>query len=105
MPQEASLPGPAAPQERRDPDDYLAALLASAPADVRERLTEIGEQNLARMRDQQVRDPGTPSGTVEHADDLVPGRRGDPDVPVRLHRERGIAEPRPALISLHAGAT
>lgn len=103
MPQEASLPGPAAPQERRDPDDYLAALLASAPADVRERLTEIGEQNLARMRDQQVRDPGTPSGTVEHADDLVPGRRGDPDVPVRLHRERGIAEPRPALISLHAG--
>lgn len=44
MPQEASLPGPAAPQERRDPDDYLAALLASAPADVRERLTEIGRE-------------------------------------------------------------
>ena len=108
MPQDASLPEPAALAERRSPDNYLTALLASAPADVRERLTEIGEftlgeQNLAQMRGRQIRDPGTPSGAVEHTDTVAPGAPGDPAVPVRLHRERGISEPRPALISIHGG--
>ena len=87
---------------------YLGSLLASAPADVRMRLVEVGEftlsqENLAAMRSRQLRDPGTPSGAVEHTDHLAPGRNGDPDVPVRLHREPGIAEPRPALVSLHGG--
>jgi hypothetical protein len=73
---------------------YLTKLLAAAPADVRERLAEIGEftldkENLDRMRGQRLRDPGTPSGAVEHADLRVPGGPGDPDVPIRLHRERG----------------
>lgn len=108
MSQEAFLPAPAAREEHRDPDGYLTALLASAPADVRERLAEIGEftleeENLAQMRGRQIRDPGTPSGAVEHADRFAPGGPGDPDVPVRLHRERGVTEPRPALLSLHGG--
>jgi acetyl esterase/lipase len=87
------------------PGGYLATLLAAAPADVRNRLAEIGEfrldeQNLAQMRSRRLRDPGTPSGAVEHVDRLAPG---DPDVPVRVHRERGVTEPRPALISIHGG--
>jgi acetyl esterase/lipase len=88
-----------------DQAGYLTRLLAAAPADVRERLAEIGEftldeQNLDRMRSRQLRDPGTPSGAVEHVDLLAPG---DPDVPVRLHREHGVTEPRPCLISIHGG--
>jgi len=87
---------------------YLRSLLASAPADVRRRLAEIGEfvlgeGNLAAMRGRQLRDPGTPSRAVEHTDLLAPGRAGDPDVPVRLHRERGVTRPRPGLISMHGG--
>jgi acetyl esterase/lipase len=90
------------------PAGYLESLLASAPADVRMRLAEIGEftlsqETLAAMRSRQLRDPGTPSDAVEHTDHLAPGRHGDPDVPVRLHRERGVAEPRPALVSIHGG--
>jgi acetyl esterase/lipase len=100
---------PSAPNgEPADPAGYLGSLLASAPADVRARLAEIGEfvlseENLAAMRSRQLRDPGTPSGAVEHTDRLVPGRNGDPDVAVRVHRERGVTEPRPALISIHGG--
>jgi acetyl esterase/lipase len=87
------------------PPDYLATLLAAAPADVRTRLAEIGEftigeQNLAQMRHRRLRDPGTPSGAVEHTDRVAPG---DPDVPVRVHRERDTTEPRPCLISIHGG--
>ena len=90
MPQEASPLAPPA-REGRATAGYLTALLASAAPDVRERLAEIGEftlgeQNLAQMRSRQLRDPGTPSGGVEHADQLAPGGPGDPDVPVRLHR-------------------
>jgi acetyl esterase/lipase len=103
-------PAPLAPpaSEDRGVAGYLATLLTAAPPDVSERLAEIGEfelneQNLARMRDRQLRDPGTPSDAVEHIDRLAPGRPGDPDVPVRLHRERGITEPRPCLISIHGG--
>jgi acetyl esterase/lipase len=91
-----------------EPARYLAKLLALAPADVRQRLTEIGEftlgeENLTQMRGRQLRDPGTPSGAVEHTDQIAPGGPGQPGVPVRLHRERGIAEPRPCLISIHGG--
>jgi acetyl esterase/lipase len=109
MSQDTSLPAPAAREdEHGDRDGYLTALLAAAPADVRERLAEVGdfavsEENLAEVRGRQIRDPGTPSGAVEHSDRLAPGGPGDPDVPVRLHRERGITEPRPALISIHGG--
>jgi acetyl esterase/lipase len=107
MPQESSELAQPAPEERAQAG-YLAALLASAPSDVRKRLAEIGEftlgeQNLAQMRRRQLRDPGTPSGGVEHADLRAPGRPGDPDVAVRLHREHGITEPRPCLISIHGG--
>jgi acetyl esterase/lipase len=107
MTQEASELAPPAPEDRGRAG-YLAALLASAPSDVSERLAEIGEftlgeQNLAQMRRRQLRDPGTPSGEVEHADLRAPGGPGDPDVAVRLHRERGITEPRPCLISIHGG--
>jgi acetyl esterase/lipase len=96
-------PAPAA-----EPAPYLAKLLALAPADVQQRLTEIGEftlgeENLTQMRGRQLRDPGTPSGAVEHTDEIAPGDPGQPGVPVRLHRERGIAEPRPCLISIHGG--
>jgi acetyl esterase/lipase len=90
------------------PASYLGSLLARVPADVRERLAEIGEfvlseDNLAAMRGRQLRDPGTPSDAVEHVDRHAPGAAGDPEVPVRLHRERGVAEPRPCLISIHGG--
>lgn len=88
--------------------DYLGVLLAAAPADVRARLAEIGEfvlgaENLAAMRSRQLRDPGTPSGAVEHSDRVAPGRGGDADIPVRLHKERAVSGPRPALISIHGG--
>jgi len=94
--------------EREKPAAYLRSLLTSAPADVQARLAETGEfvlneDNLAAMRTRQLRDPGTPSAAVGHADRLVPGRDGDPNIPVRIHRERGITQPRPALISIHGG--
>lgn len=102
------IPPPTPHDESAGPAGYLGSLLASAPADVRTRLAEIGEftlseENLAAMRSRQLRDPGTPSHAVEHTDHLAPGRAGDPDVPVRLHRKRGVTEPQPALISLHGG--
>lgn len=108
MPHEASQLAPAPREERGDRAGYLTALLAAVPADVRERLAEIGEftlgeDNLAQMRGRQLRDPGNASDAVEHADRLAPGQPGGPDVPVRLHRERGITEPRPCLISIHGG--
>jgi acetyl esterase/lipase len=108
VPEQASQPRPAAREERGDTADYLTALLATAPGDVQERLTEIGEftlgkENLAQMRSRQIRDSGIPSGAVEHADHLAPGGPRDPDVPVQLHREHGITEPRPCLISIHGG--
>jgi acetyl esterase/lipase len=63
----------------------------------------IDESNLAEMRGRQLRDPGVPSGQVEHVDDVAPGASGAPEVAVRLHRERGVAELRPCLISIHGG--
>jgi acetyl esterase/lipase len=97
-----------APDQHDGHADYLASLLTVAPADVKKRLAEIGdfvisEENLTQMRARQLRDPGTPSGAVEHVDHLIPGRPGDPDVAVRLHRERGVTELRPCLISIHGG--
>ena len=87
---------------------YLAPLLAALPADVRQRLDEVGEvtiddANLAAMRGRTLRSPGTPTGAVTHTDHHVPGAPGDPDVAVRLHRERGVTLPRPGLISIHGG--
>ncbi len=91
-----------------EPADYLLSLLAALPADLRERLDEIGEvvideTNLAAMRGRTLRSPGTPTGAVEHLDRHAPGAPGDPDVALRLHRERGAALPRPCLISIHGG--
>ena len=90
------------------PGSYIDALLRKAAPDVRRRLAGIGDfvidqSNLAAMRDRQLRDPGVPSGEVEHVDHVVPGASGDPGVPVRLHRERGVDERRPCLISIHGG--
>ena len=88
--------------------DYLAPLLAALPADVRRRLDEVGDvtiddANLAAMRGRTLRSPGTPTGAVAHTDHHVPGAPGDPDVAVRLHRERDVTLPRPGLISIHGG--
>lgn len=100
MSKEALQSVPTALEEIHDDGSgYLTALLASAPADVRARLAEIGEfplgeDSLAQMRGRQIRDPGTLSGAVEHADRLAPGGPGNPDVPARLHQERGITERR-----------
>jgi acetyl esterase/lipase len=106
----ASDSTPTAPTSRpaAEQSDYLTPLLAALPADVRRRLDEIGEvtiddTNLAAMRGRTLRSPGTPTGAVEHTDHHVPGAPGDPDVAVRLHRERGAASPRPCLISIHGG--
>jgi acetyl esterase/lipase len=108
MSKQAPAPQPAPHDGPAGQADYLRSLLAQAPADVRTRLSEIGEftlsqENLAELRGRQLRDPGTPSAAVEHADRLAPGGAGDPDVPVRLHRERGVTQPRPCLISIHGG--
>jgi acetyl esterase/lipase len=108
MPEEVSLPVSSAREDRDGSASYITALLAAAPADVRERLAEIGdfvlnEENLTAMRGRQLRDPGTPSGAVDHIDRLAPGAPGDPAVPVRLHRERDVTQPRPCLISIHGG--
>jgi acetyl esterase/lipase len=108
MPEKISQPASPARREHEGPAAYLTSLIAAAPADVRKRLAEIGdfvisEQNLGVMRDRQLRDPGVPSGAVEHVNYLAPGASGDPDVPVRLHRERDVTEPRPCLISIHGG--
>jgi acetyl esterase/lipase len=87
---------------------YIAALMRQAAPDVSRRLEAIGdvvidESNLAAMRGRRLRDPGVPSGEVEHVDLVVPGGSGDPGVPVRLHRERGVDQRRPCLISIHGG--
>src|ERR1700678_2178234 len=108
MPEEVPVPSATAHDQPAGPAGYLRSLLASAPADVREPLGEIGEfvlgeENLTAMRGRQLRDPGISSGAVEHSDQLVPGAAGDPDVPVRLHRERGVTESRPGLLSIHGG--
>jgi acetyl esterase/lipase len=84
---------------------YLTALITTAPADVRQRLGEIGDfvitdDTLDELRRRQLRDPGSPSDAVEHVDRIAPG---DPDVAVRLHRERNVTELRPGLISIHGG--
>jgi acetyl esterase/lipase len=105
---EVLTPSSTAQDQPAGPAGYLRSLLASVPADVRERLAAIGEvvlseENLTAMRGRQLRDPGIPSLAVEHTDHLAPGSAGDPDVPVRLHRERGVTEPRPCLISIHGG--
>lgn len=90
------------------PEPYIGALLRKAAPDVSRRLGAIGDvvidqSNLAAMRGRQLRDPGVPSGEVDHVDRVVPGAPGDPGVPVRLHRERGVDEHRPCLISIHGG--
>jgi acetyl esterase/lipase len=108
MTYEESGLAPAPRSEHGEMAGYLTRLLTAVPADVRDRLAEIGEftldeENLARMRGRRLRDPGMPSGAVEHADLLVPGGPGDPEVPVRLHRERGVTGARPCLISIHGG--
>jgi acetyl esterase/lipase len=40
------------------------------------------------------------SDAVERAEHLVPG---DPAVPVRVHRPKGVASPLPAVVSIHGG--
>jgi len=90
------------------PTSYIATLLRQAAPDVTGRLEAIGdfvinESNLVAMRGRQLRDPGVPSGEVEHVDHVVLGAPGDPGVPVRLHREREVDELRPCLISIHGG--
>jgi acetyl esterase/lipase len=96
------------PEQVPLPASYITSLLASAPADVRTRLAEVGdfvisEENLSAMRGRQLRDPGMPSGAVDHIALLAPGAPGDPDVPVRVHRELDVTQPRPCLISIHGG--
>jgi acetyl esterase/lipase len=90
------------------PGSYVAALMRQAVPDVSQRLEAIADfvidrSNLAAMRGRQLRDPGVPSGEVEHLDLVVPDASGDPGVPVRLHRERDVDELRPCLISIHGG--
>ena len=60
------------------PDSYMETLLRQAAPDVTRRLDAIGdfvidESNLAAMRDRQLRNPGVPSGEVDHVDHVVPG--------------------------------
>ncbi|QMU76829.1 alpha/beta hydrolase [Streptacidiphilus sp. PB12-B1b] len=107
-----SVPDPTLPtptsSTATDRADYLASLLAALPADVRQRLQEIGafsinEGNLAAMRQRTLRSPGTPSNAVEHTDRLVPAAPGDPDVPVRLHRAHDATTGLPCLVSIHGG--
>jgi acetyl esterase/lipase len=88
--------------------DYLVSLLRELPSDVRERLDALGpfvidDAHLAALRERPLRAPGTPSDAVEHLDRLVSGAAGDPQVAVRIHRERAAAEPRPCLVSIHGG--
>ncbi len=90
------------------PGSYMESLLLQAAPDVTRRLEAIGDfvidrSNLTAMRDRQLRDPGMPSGQVEHVDHVVAGAPGDPGVPVRVHRERGVDQRRPCLISIHGG--
>jgi len=108
MPGYISIPRSTGHDGQNGPAAYITSLLASAPADVRIRLAEIGdfvikEEKLTALRDRQLRDPGTPSGAVDHADCLAPGPPGSPDVPVRLHRQRDVTQSRPCLISIHGG--
>jgi acetyl esterase/lipase len=104
----ASLGDNALGDDAHTPASYIATLLSQAAPDVGRRLEEIGdfvidESNLVAMRARQLRDPGVPSGQVDHVDHVVPGAPGDPGVPVRLHRERGVDELRPGVISIHGG--
>jgi acetyl esterase/lipase len=44
-----------------------------------------------------------PRASIERRDVLVPGRNGDPDVPVRVYTPRAPSGPRPLLYWIHGG--
>src|ERR1700744_3314791 len=99
---------PIATDTATGPVEYLVRLLARAPAEVPDRLAELGsvalsDETLTEMRQRPLRDPGQPSGRVSHLDLTAPGRSGEPDVPVRLHCENDVRELRPCLVSIHGG--
>ncbi|HEX9889104.1 MAG TPA: alpha/beta hydrolase [Nitriliruptorales bacterium] len=51
-------------------------------------------------RDHQRAEPGASTDLVVRSDHLVPG---DPPVPVRVHRPRGVGGMRPCVYSIHGG--
>jgi acetyl esterase/lipase len=90
------------------PTTYINSLLDRADADVRARLEAIGEfsisdGNLKTLRSRPLRAGAPLSDAVERIDHLAPGSPGCREVPVRVHRPRGVDGPLPCIYSIHGG--
>lgn len=90
------------------PTTYIRTLLDQADADVLARLEAIGEfsvseRNLEAVRSRPSRSAAPLSDEVERTDHLAPGSSDGHEVPVRVHRPRGVDGPLPCVYAIHGG--
>lgn len=85
----------------RSLDPEISALLAEVPLN----LGELSAEMLPAIRSQRLVAAGMfeLSDRVERTDHTIPGRDGDPDVVVRVHRPRGVEGVLPAVYAIHGG--
>lgn len=83
-------------------DPEIAALLPTTTAG---RATAIRLEDIPQWRAQRaLAAVDLPlSDEVERIDLSVPGGQGDPDVPIRIHRPRGVEGPMACVYSIHGG--
>ena len=83
-------------------DPETAAVLATIPG-----LGTLDDELLPRIRRQRQKlaqaDQARLSDRVERVDHVVPGRHGQPDVTVRVHRPVGAGGARPCVYWMHGG--
>ena len=81
-------------------DPEIAAALAAMP-----RMTGFTVEQLPAMRAARNEQMAAIqlSDKVERTDYTIPGRNGDPDVVVRVHRPKGATRPLPGIYSMHGG--
>jgi acetyl esterase/lipase len=87
-------------ERKYDPD--FEAMLPLLPT-----VTDFSDpQEIAAMREMRVDlfgDPPPDRDDVTKRDRSVPGREGDPEVPIRIYTPTGGAGPRPCVYEIHGG--
>jgi acetyl esterase/lipase len=63
----------------------------------------LDDSVLSAVREFRLMDQPELSDRVARADHVVPGRDGDPDITVRVHRTVGAEGPQPCFYSIHGG--